>query len=608
MLDKFKWYRHRLGAMDSREVAGRIIEKARQITEDNSLAELAGASVGCGTRDFPVLPERSEIPADIGTAICEDALRILQGEWHVLHGQQWSVENPPVWHRDYLAGMDAPTALPARKLNHRNLPSGMDVRLIWELSRWIQVVRLAQAAWLGEDCATAAITILEDWVEKNPVGQGWNWTSPMEPGIRLINFTWIHALLSAVPSVDQPRLQRLADSIVPGHAWWVWRYHSIGSSANNHLLGELSGLLMALARWPDAQRWTSAPGKIALKQQTAFVAQFADDGGNREEALHYHLFAWEMGWQSCAAIHALGLSSSVPMTESLARAARCFVDLAATKEPWDFGDSDDAHITPFYVSESNAVNEWHSWMTGKSSALRYWLGEPPLLPESKPNGRWTVYGRSGYSVLRHQGWFARFDASALGFGSMAAHGHLDALHCSLWLDDEAVLIDPGTGGYFASPQERAILTSRQAHNGPHWPDDALYPRRGGAFLWIKPHAPPTTAVLDDAASACLEIGGRKLIRSVAPMPKGWGITDDSLEASVFHVNWQLAPGWTLKATKPLNYLATRGTKRVLFVLSGEIEGEPRIEEALCSPSFRVLTRSPRIAVRARKLVTLALVA
>lgn len=607
LFQQLSWYRHRLAAMDVWEIAERVREKSHQLTESRGLATLAEATVTGAVRAFPLLPSQDAIPVEVKEAILADARRILKGDWEVLHGQTWHVSIPPVWHRDYLSGLDAPTMRPARSLNHRALPQGMDVRLLWETSRWIQVVRLAQAAWLsGEKAfADAALDVLHDWTVKNPTGQGWNWTSPMEPGIRLINFTWIHTLLSAAADADRARLSAVTDRILPGHVWWVWRYHSVGSSANNHLVGELAGLLMALARWPQMESFATGTGKIAAMQMRALLAQFSGDGGNREEALHYHLFAWEMGWQSAAAIKASGVTVPDDVTACLVQAARFFTELVEPDEPWDFGDSDDAHITPLYGSESGALREWRAWLRGEASAQRIWLGTPPPLPAAATEGGWTVFKESGYAVRRRDEWTARFDASALGFGSMAAHGHLDALHCSLWLRGHAVIIDPGTCGYFASKSERAVLTSRDAHNGPHWLEDALYPKRIGPFLWAKHHSRPGMAVRGESAVGSLTLAGRTLVRSVTPVERGWKI-DDSAEnhgGTSFQVHWQLAPGWTLDRAGSGEFTAERGGHRIVLRVSGELESEPRIEQALCSPSFRVLAHSSRLAVRARRLTT-----
>ena len=51
------------------------------------------------------------------------------------------------------------------------------------------------------------------------------------------------------------RLARIRARVLPPHLWFTWRDRSFGSSANNHLLGELAGLILALVRWPSLTRW-----------------------------------------------------------------------------------------------------------------------------------------------------------------------------------------------------------------------------------------------------------------------------------------------------------------------------------------------------------------
>jgi hypothetical protein len=44
----------------------------------------------------------------------------------------------------HVAGCDLSTRESAFGLDHRALPEGADIKLIWELSRWYQLVRLAR--------------------------------------------------------------------------------------------------------------------------------------------------------------------------------------------------------------------------------------------------------------------------------------------------------------------------------------------------------------------------------------------------------------------------------------------------------------------------------
>jgi hypothetical protein len=57
-----------------------------------------------------------------------------------------------------------------------------------------------------------------------------------------------------------------------------------------------------------------------------------------------------------------------------------------------------------------------------------------------------------------------FDCGPLGFGSIAAHGHADALSFALRVAGEDVLVDPGTYDYFTYPEWRDYFRSTAAHN------------------------------------------------------------------------------------------------------------------------------------------------
>ena len=103
-----------------------------------------------------------------------------------------------------------------------------------------------------------------------------------------------------------------------------------------------------------------------------------------------------------------------------------------------------------------------------------------------------MFPQSGYAIFRAGEWFLRIDASALGYLSMAPHGHPDALHISVSYRGKPVIIDPGTGAYYADKAIRSYLAGWSAHNSPQLrehPEE--FPRRHGIFLWGGSHAGPT---------------------------------------------------------------------------------------------------------------------
>ncbi len=603
-----RWYFHRLKAMGPTEVALRVRAALRQRSVDAALQALQATERLLGEpKNFPKLPDPLACPIDIREFVVQEAQDIMQGSWTILHGHQITVGFPPVWHRDYLSGGQLVELKPARELNYRQQPN-VDARIVWELSRWVQAVRVAQAAYLGLDgpAVEYVLGLLEDWLQHNPVGRGLNWTSPMEPGLRLINFTWIDALLRGVDlTADQAaRLDVLAQEIVPAHVWWVQRHQSFGSSANNHLLGELCGLMVAQARWSAAASWSTPMSALAHKMEKELLRQFASDGGNREQALHYHLFAWELGWQGLHAAKGAGITPSAHATTRLQGAAQFFCAMAEHEESWDFGDSDDAHITPFYGKTSTALAEWVAWLNGGTdSGFAYWLGSFSASPQPDLN-HWNLFPESGYAVTAPEDWHLRVDASALGFGSIAAHGHLDALHLSLWKNHHAIIVDPGTGSYFNEDAIREHFVSRQAHNGPHFAEDKLYPPRYGSFLWGRPHAVPKLELVDGALHVSSKLGSNRIERSIQRQESGWDITDTiSAVAADFAIHWQFAPGLLVETTSG-GYLVVGVREAFEFAIGADADIKTELiqpsEEngmvGLCSPYYKRLNRSAVIRV------------
>jgi hypothetical protein len=75
------------------------------------------------------------------------------------------------------------------------------------------------------------------------------------------------------------------------------------------------------------------------------------------------------------------------------------------------------------------------------------------------------------------------DAGALGYLSIAAHGHADALSFTLSAGGKEILVDPGTYTY-AAGRWREYFRGTAAHNTVRidGADQSLY---GGSFLWLR---------------------------------------------------------------------------------------------------------------------------
>jgi Heparinase II/III-like protein/Heparinase II/III N-terminus len=622
-----EWYWHRLRAMTPAEVALHGRKKLRQFNDARRALNATTLQLD-SSGVFPKSPQRHAAPVRLREALARDVERILAGRWRAFGHLELVVDDPPKWHRDYLASRDLATSRSAFKLDHRTLPGGADIKLIWELSRWHDLVRLAMAGYVLEDetARRKCVEWLEDWVTRNPPYRGWNWTSALEAGIRLVQFTWIDALLS---TGTEPCLTRLRATLLPPHVWYVWRHRSFGSSANNHLLGELAGCILATVRWPALAVLCAPLEELQACWEAEVLAQFAEDGGNREQALNYHLFALEFCVQASLALEAAGRKPSPRVQDRLASAARFFTEVQAATERWDYGDSDDALVTPFFADES--VLEWRDWLKScdREDAIQYWLG-PVSYPSSdraRSGGRaievsgWSVYAETGIAVRDADRWRLRWDVSPLGYLSTASHGHCDALHVSLWVDGCALIIDPGTGAYYGDSRLREWLASPAAHNGP-CPVGIRGPRRLGPFLWADHHRVPVLRAEGRDAVASLHIANFRVRRRISEVTPGggWKVEDACLGKNglsrPFTVRWQLAPECEVEQLPGPAFLVTRGatTLRIevskaweapeVFIppLTGCTAGTSPLGgplDGLVSPAFRKVCRAPYLQLTAR---------
>jgi hypothetical protein len=381
---------------------------------------------------------------------------------------------------------------------------------------------------------------------------------------------------------------RIAQELVPLHAWWVWRKRSFGSSANNHLIGELAALVMVTRRWPSLAKVICCPERLWPMLEEEVLRQFAEDGGNKEQALHYHLFAWEMAWQAGRVMD--GLHGMI--LKRLKDAAQFFCDVSLGA--WDFGDSDDAQVTPLTMDRRNAEREWRAWMLGEEegAALAFWLGEAPRVT-SAVRQKWITHAESGHAIWRDEAWTARVDASPLGFGTLAAHGHLDAMHVSLWSAGEPLVIDPGTGGYYGDVDLRASLAAWEAHNGPVPVCGRSVPMRAGPFLWREHHDVPKMEIVDDACVVRFACDGPFTKRSVQIAGKSARITDEVCGRTAHVVTWQLAPEWEM-----VGELAWRHANGAVVTLS--IEGDAvqscEMVRNVVSPRFGQVMEAPAVRV------------
>jgi Heparinase II/III N-terminus len=155
-----------------------------------------------------------------------------------------------------------------------------DRKPLWELNRQQHLFPLAAGAALAgrDDWAQACAGQMLDWAARRPRD---TWDSGYENAHRLVGWAWTAPFLRGFLSPAQ--LEQVSASYAEQAAFTAAR-PSLHSSANNHRLAELVGLLAATAVGVDLDRerlWGELERRVA--------AQTYDDGGSREQAGGYFL-------------------------------------------------------------------------------------------------------------------------------------------------------------------------------------------------------------------------------------------------------------------------------------------------------------------------------
>ena len=417
-------------------------------------------------------------------AIAAASRTLLDGRFSAL-GVDWPARSPPdlypatAWRLDPVTGALWPGAdrycfdVPYR---HERLLG--DVKYVWEFNR-LQFLQplAAHAALTGDGASLAAIEgAIASWFEANPPFRGLAWVSGIELALRSISLLVAATLCGDALSSDT--VERIR-TMLNAHAVWLARYPSRFSSANNHLVAEAAGLFLIGMAMPDLPGAAGFEDKARRILEEESGRQILADGVPAEQSPTYGAFTAEF----------LLLSSVVAAQEArpLSEAVRDRLLAFATFISWladaegvvpSIGDDDEGRVL------TTAPHEAHH-AASVASCIAALFAEPGTAPESAEQDlRTAVFGatrrpaspadglmtfaQGGYSVVRetraNRSAILVFDHGPLGYLSIAAHGHADALAFTLTLDDRPILIDGGTYLYHSGGSWRDWFRGTRAHN------------------------------------------------------------------------------------------------------------------------------------------------
>ena len=297
------WYLRRAARMSPAEVMWRARDKAvqtiwsrRQVTREH-LAD--GEAVPPDDLKFTaVLPAGAAalVPEQARNAVLAAAADLLQGNWEVLGVARTDMVRPD-WFYDPVTGRRAPADGYAFSINPRSEAETGNIKQVWEISRLHHLTVLATAWFLTHDdvYAERVADHLRSWWRENPFLSGVNWTSGIEVGIRLIAMVWTRRLLADWPGVGGLfEHNELAVRQIRWHQQYLAAFASRGSSANNHVIAEAAGQLVASCAFPwfpHSEDWRANSARLLERE---LARNTFPSGINRELASDYQFFVAEL--------------------------------------------------------------------------------------------------------------------------------------------------------------------------------------------------------------------------------------------------------------------------------------------------------------------------
>lgn len=508
---RLRWYWDRLRSMSP----GEMVYRTRQFFRGQiERAELAGA-YSPPVPDFSrsTRPPLWTVPATADPASYDNVARtIAGGRLRVLSLDAVQLGATPRWNRDYLTGIEAPLVFGAT-LDYRNANLVGDIKHLWEPNRHLHLVTLAQAYALTKDemHLETLRRHLTSWLDQCPYPLGPNWLSSLELAIRLINWAFVWELIGGPGSAlfggeGGIALRSGWLRSIYQHVNFILIHLSRYSSANNHLIGELAGAFVASRVWPY---WTSLTecGDAAYGElYREALTQTTGDGVDREQSTCYHRYVAE--FMLLAGLVARATGEDFPPAywarlEAMLDFIASVMDVGGNVPM--IGDADDGQVVrldphptacpfrsllavgaalfsrPEFWAKAGSIDDSVSWLLSSKA--------PALFDQPRRAGQGIrrSFEEGGYFILGSELDCQSeiriiADVGPLGYRSLAAHGHADALSFSLSVGGKPFLVDPGTYAYHMKQQWRNYFRGTASHNTARvdGEDQSVI---AGNFLW-----------------------------------------------------------------------------------------------------------------------------
>lgn len=526
-----------------------------------------------------------------------------------IFGKPLDIFKPINWHLD----LESKKSFPERFAHFIDIRSDEfgSAKNVWEVNRQLFLVHLATLyeKTFDEKYLDLIFYHLASWKKNNPYLLGVNWYSNIEINIRLINWAYCWKILN----VDRlcKTSQKVNDFVrtiwmpmIEEHVEYSYRHPSFYSSANNHLIAEYAGLFVACCLWPKLPKTGKYRAYAQAGLETEIIRQNSADGINREEAAEYIQFIDDFFLIAAVIGKNFGHSFSKIYLERLHQMAHYLNQMLDVNGNYPmYGDGDDgfvlcsdaggpfnnfvsllASFSAFFKDEKlkRFLVKWDAkceLLLGKEG----WRIFDSLTPRGEPLES-RFYAQSGHYIFRKRESakeiYLHFDAAPLGFLSIAAHGHADALSILLNIDGKPILVDSGTYTYHTEREWRRYFVGTLAHNTVcvNGRNQACF---SGPTMWTKHFQCRNLAVDTEhetvvAAHNGYETEGVSHVRKVCfEREKNLFLIEDTLKGKDFSIEmpFHLHPNVQVQSISDGFLLSSPGARSVLILTDPQLQYE-----------------------------------
>jgi hypothetical protein len=582
------------------------------------------------------VPKLSETSQALIRAYADE---IDQGRFPFLGYGTRQLGREPKWNVDFVSGLEWPHA----RINDRDVIhfDGSDIKVPWELSRlqFLPILGKAYVVTGNERYRENAKRLTSDWITKNPVGVGVNWSIAMEAALRAMSICFVLNLLSPLRLEEQSWLRAVTHCL--WHHMLYIEAHTEFSHliSSNHYLSNVIGLY-CLSEFLDGQGMEARRRMYRQRVESEILRQVYEDGGDYEASIGYHVLVTQMFTSGLLLMRA---SNTAPEPRFLERLRRMYLVIQRLASPSgqlpQVGDCDDGRVELLLddltqmlgspVHERNSLRV--SSLIGTGSCLfggSYGSAEDAtwyaLEKASNTHSSGTceierfkqdiaVFPQSGMSIARTEHAEILFFAIPNGISGKGSHTHNDKLSFVLRLDGEEALCDPGTCTYTRDPKMRNRFRATSAHNTvvvDGQEQNTIDDGRTGLFYIGTEAEVSRIAQATENEDLVLRahhngykrfgVTHTRTIRLRAA--KNMAIVEDQLAGNgthVFEINFQLRPGLKVISVENVEFgirVHVSGTRELQIVFQGPNRVQGQREESSVSMTYGTCAPTDRLRV------------